>query len=151
MCPHRPPKDDVERLENLIEGLMDVDEDELPSREQIHAEAKAHGIDFDAWAAQIERKVATHVEAERRVREEELTRQREAAAARFAARAAEPLRPRDEQIAILHELLRRTAPEEVSLHFLKFKEATDEDLARMVGELRHLVEQREKREKKKDG
>jgi hypothetical protein len=131
---HKPPKNDLERLENIIEGLIGDDEN-------VPADATAHGIDFEKWGEEIRANAKTYAEAERRVREEETAKQRERAEARLRARPAEPIRSRPEQLAIMRELLQRTRPEEVSAHFHKFEQATDEDLARMIGELRHLIEE----------
>jgi hypothetical protein len=50
---HRPPKNDVERLENILEGLYDDDD---MTDEEIDAAAEASGIDFDAWAAELKAK-----------------------------------------------------------------------------------------------
>jgi len=138
---HKPPKNDLERLENVIEGLMDVDDAERPTLEDVHADAKKHGIDFEKWGEQIRAKANVVMEAERRIREEETAKQRERAEARLRARPAEPIRARAEQLAIMRELLQQARPEQVSAHFHKFEQATDEDLARMVGELRHLIEE----------
>ena len=65
---HRPPMNDVERLENVIEGLWAALEDEGPSVDEIRAEAEAAGIDLAAWGAEIRAKARARVQAERRAK-----------------------------------------------------------------------------------
>ena len=55
MALHRPPSNDLERLENLIEGLVRLDED-ARTVDDVRTEAEAAGIDLAAWAARIKAK-----------------------------------------------------------------------------------------------
>jgi hypothetical protein len=61
---YRPPKNDVERLSNVLEGLAALPDDDEPTDEEIQAEAEASGIDFDAWAAEIRAKIDARREVE---------------------------------------------------------------------------------------
>jgi len=97
MSIHRPPTSDSERLENLLAAWSTLDDD---AREDDAAADAASGIDFDAWAGEIQAKVKAHAEAERRAR----------AAAEEAARAAAAAKPTDYESLLRAEVDRAVAP-----------------------------------------
>ena len=65
---HRPPKNDKERLENLIEALsMPEDEDDALD-EQNNAELARRGLTLESWAAQIRAQAQAVLDRNRRAR-----------------------------------------------------------------------------------
>jgi hypothetical protein len=50
---HRPPKNDRERLQNLIEALAEPGDGDDALDEEMHAELAARGLTLETWAAQI--------------------------------------------------------------------------------------------------
>jgi hypothetical protein len=65
---HRPPKNDKERFENLIEALSMPDDEDDALDEEIHAELARRGHTLDTWAAELQAKAEAVVEQNRRTR-----------------------------------------------------------------------------------
>ena len=136
----KPPKDDLERLENIIEGLMDFDDDELPSLEETNAHAKAAGIDFAAWGEEIRKK------AQAELRKQQANRIAEALVARDKAieRITGQPRPegtREEKIALLRSLASRPGGESLATHFKSFEEASETVLDEMILSFEDMLDQ----------
>lgn len=128
-------KDDPRRkLRHIVDAL----DDEPPSAEEAAEVVRALGADIPAIAARLRAKIAAAPATEEARKRAELRRayERERAA---ATTAAEPVRPRAEQLAIIRGLLARAGERAVALHYRKFDEATDEELADLVTTLRRLV------------
>jgi hypothetical protein len=136
---HKPPKDDAERLANLMEGLLDFDEDEMPSREEIEREAAAAGIDFAAWGEQIRQKAIHQVQ---RAEEARIAADRARHAELVARLAARP-RPKGthtEKVALMASLVQRASARQLTAHFQKFEEATESELDEMIVVLEDILE-----------
>lgn len=101
---------------------------------------RALGIDVTKMAARLRKMVADHDEGARQERFAAAKRDRVSALADLHAADAPVVRPRQEQIRRIRSHVARLPPEQVSMHFMKFEEATDEDLARLEVLARHLVE-----------
>ena len=132
----RAARTDREKIESLIALL--ADEDDLPTSEEARERVTAMGLDSDEVAASIKERIERHIALATEARIATAAEGYERAAAKLASRA-EPLRPRDEQLAILRGLIDRAGPRAVAVHFRNFEEATDQDLAQMIATLRHLL------------
>jgi len=130
-APHEPPKNDLERLENIIEGLMDFDDEELPSLEETNAHAKAAGIDFAAWGEEIRKKAQAELRKQQANRIAEALAAREKAVERIEARPR-PAGTREEKIALLRSLVKKPGGERLAAHFKNFDEASDAILDEMI-------------------
>lgn len=119
------------QLENVVDALDDV-----PIEPKDAAKVVAQlGIDVNRMAANLRAKVAAAAIADARAgyaREIE----------RFERRKAEPKRPRAEQLVVMHALLAK-APQNVAMHFHKYEEASDDELAELIRSLRHLLDEDE--------
>jgi hypothetical protein len=140
--PHKPPKDDVERLENVIIGLLDVDEDELPSKEEVMAEAKAAGIDFAKWGEEIRAKARKQALENRAKEIEQEQAAYEKEATKFKSRPRQS-RTREEKLEYMRALVKRAEDRQLSAHFRKFEEASDSALDTLIAGLEELIEKDE--------
>ena len=66
--PHRPPKNDRERLQNLIEALSEPGDGDDAFDEAMHAELARRGLTLETWAEQIREKAQAALERNRRAR-----------------------------------------------------------------------------------
>ena len=89
------------------------------------------------WAAAIRAKVAVALEADRSARIEQARAAYKTDLGRLQSRAAEPSKSLVAQQLVMKDLLAR-APE-ARVAYLKFEEATPEELAEMIRALRHLL------------
>lgn len=122
-----------------LEALVDLLDDLPLDDDAVKAEAEAMGIDFAAWAAEME---AADREDAARARNQKFAAAEasyRAETARFAKRSTEPRRAREEQIAIVKSLVAR-APASVAMHFHKFEECDDDELAATIAKLRYLLD-----------
>ena len=53
---HRPPKNDRERLENLLEALAEPGDGDDAFDELMHADLARRGLTLESWAAQLREK-----------------------------------------------------------------------------------------------
>jgi hypothetical protein len=139
----KPPKTDRERLENILVGLSDVDEDELPSLEQVEKDAKAHGIDFDKWAEEIRKKAVAQLAREEQARVAGLERSRNENLTRIAARPR-PTGTFEEKRARMRELITHVRTEEMSAHFQKLENVTESELDELIVALEDQLERDKK-------
>jgi hypothetical protein len=132
------PKQDIEAL---IEALDDVPVDDADARDPV----KRLGIDVKQWAGAIRQRVAAADESDRAVRFAEARRAYAADAERYEAKKSEPRRSVEEQRATMRALMARIPRESGAavVHFHKFEEATEEELAEMIKALRHLLKEDE--------
>ena len=61
----RKPESDMDRLQNMIDGLRMLFEDDEPTDDEIREEYRAAGIDLDARAAEFQAKAEAGVRADR--------------------------------------------------------------------------------------
>jgi len=124
-------------------GLAAIDaalDDDPIEPDEARAAVRDLGIDVAKMAARVRARVSAADERDRRARFDDARRAYATEVERLAAREREPERPRGEQIAVLQALLARAGSREVSMHFHKYDEATDDELAEMIRALRHLLE-----------
>jgi hypothetical protein len=65
---HRPPKNDKERLENLLEALSLPEDEDDALDEEIHAELARRGLTMETWAAQFQAQAQAVLDRNRRAR-----------------------------------------------------------------------------------
>jgi hypothetical protein len=65
---HKPPKNDRERLENLIEALAEPGDGDDAFDEQMRAELAKRGLTLETWAAQMEARAGAVLDDDRRKR-----------------------------------------------------------------------------------
>jgi hypothetical protein len=65
---HRPPKNDRERLENLLEALSEPEDEDDALDEEIHAELARRGLTMESWAAQLQAQAQAVIDRSRRAR-----------------------------------------------------------------------------------
>lgn len=120
-----------QQLEAVIEALDDAPIDPKDAQATV---AKL-GIDVTRMAAALRAKVAAAAIARART-------DYAAEVERFERRKPEPRRPRTEQLVVMQALLAK-APTGVAMHFLKYEEASDDELAELIRSLRHLLNEGE--------
>ena len=122
-------------IELLAEAL-----DAVPDDAEGHETVERLGIDVKSWAAGIRGRVAAAVADERRRRFAGATAAYETDLEAYGRRSPEPKRSKERQQLLLRELIARVPPAEAaSVHFHKFEEATDDELAEMIRAVRHLL------------
>lgn len=126
----------TEQAERVIAALDAEPFDEADQR----AAVADLGIDIDRLAARLGKFVADQDDVERKARYAAAAAERKRELADFHAIAAAPKRSRNEHIAEIQSYIKRLPPEQVSLHFMKYEEATDDDLARLEAIARYLTE-----------
>jgi len=128
-------------IEALVEALDDVPLDEADAGNA----AQRLGIDVKKWAGAIRQRVAAADESDRAARFNEARRAYADDAARYDAKKPEPKRSVEEQRATMRALMARIprASATAAVHFHKFEEATEEELAEMIKALRHLLNEDE--------
>lgn len=130
-------KDDIEAV---IEALDDVPVDEQEGRDAV----KRLGIDVKKWAGAIRGRVAAADDADRSRRFDEARRAYREDSVRYSAEKSEPKRSIEESRAVMRSLIARIPREGAAVvHFHKFEEATEEELAEMIKALRHLLNEDE--------
>ena len=144
---HKNPKNDLERLENIIEGLIDADDGELPSLEETNAHAKAAGIDFAEWGEQIRKKAQDKLRAQQADRIANALTARDKALERIEGRPR-PVGTREEKIEKLRSLMKRPGGEGLAAHFKNFEEASDEALDEMIVTAEDLIDTAPAKDKK---
>jgi thioesterase domain-containing protein len=65
---HKPPRNDEERLQNLIEALAEPGDDDDAFAEEMRAELAKRGLTLETWAAQIRARAQAALERNRRAR-----------------------------------------------------------------------------------
>ncbi len=65
---HRPPKNDRERLQNLLEALAEPGDGDDAFDEEMRAELARRGLTLETWAAQIRARARGALDDERRAR-----------------------------------------------------------------------------------
>jgi hypothetical protein len=65
---HRPPKNDRERLLNLIEALAEPGDEDDALDEEINAQLAKRGLTMETWAAQIRAQAQAVLDQNRRAR-----------------------------------------------------------------------------------
>ena len=122
-------------IELLAEAL-----DAVPDDAEGHETVERLGIDVKSWAAGIRGRVAAAVADERRRRFAGATAAYKTDLEAYGRRSPEPKRSKERQQLLLRELIARVPPAEAaSVHFHKFEEATDDELAEMIRAVRHLL------------
>jgi hypothetical protein len=123
-------------IERLVEALDEVAVSDVEAQETV----KRLGIDTKAWAGSVRAKITAAETARRQARFAQAEHDYRAEAKRLESQVSEPGRSVDEQRRRVKALIAR-APREttVSMHFHKFDEATEEELAEMIKSLRHLL------------
>jgi hypothetical protein len=68
---YRPPKNDTERLLNLLDALSEPldDGDDDPVRAKMHADLAKRGLTLQSWAAQLEARGKAVIERAERARQ----------------------------------------------------------------------------------
>jgi hypothetical protein len=66
---YRPPKNDEERLLNLIEALAEPDDGDDAIDEQMRADLAKRGLTLETWAAQLRARAQAALDEERRARD----------------------------------------------------------------------------------
>ena len=123
----------------MLGRVMRALDEEPISEVEAHEAVEELKLNVNVMAAHIRQMIAARDEVDRQARlktKEELWRAEQDA---FGSGPAEPIRERKEQIRRLRECLDQLPPDQVSMHFLKFEEATDRDLAQLLAIARHLA------------
>lgn len=121
-------------LEFLADALDDVE----PTPDELAGTTSRLPVTPAKWATDIRARIAAADEADRRARFEQSRRSYRDEVRALEARKAEPVRPLAEAQLVLKELLAR-APMGVSANFLKYENATPEEVAEIIRALRHLL------------
>lgn len=124
-----------DEIHRIVEALDDV-----PLGEGGDA-AKRLGIDVKKWAGAIRDRIAVADRDDRARRFEAAQRAFSEDVARYDARSSEPRRSIEENRRIMRDLVARVPRESgtATVHFHKFEEATEDELAEMIKALRHLL------------
>lgn len=125
-------------LDLLIESL----DEEYPDIDEGRDAVERLRMDLDKMTTNIQAQFATIKAEEKRARLSEAKQAYEREAADLALKDTEPASSRREQIRIFKELVAKAGSQEVGAHFQKYEEADDEELARMISSLRHLIAKR---------
>jgi len=121
-------------LELLADALDDVE----ATPEEIAGTVARLPVPPAKWAADIRSRIAAADESDRQARFELSRRGYRDEVRRLEARKPEPVRPIHEAQLIIKALMAR-APAGISANFLKYENATPEELAEMIRALRHLL------------
>lgn len=121
-----------------LELIADALDDAEPTPEEIAGTVSRLPVTTAKWAADIRSRIAVADDADRQARFEQARRGYRDEVGALAARKPEPVRPLHEAQLVMKELMAR-APAGVSANFLKFENATPEELAEMIRALRHLL------------
>ena len=121
-----------------LELIADALDDAEPTPEEIAGTVSRLPVATAKWAADIRGRIAAADDADRQARFEQARRGYRDEVRALAARKPEPVRPLHEAQLVMKELMAR-APAGVSANFLKFENATPEELAEMIRALRHLL------------
>jgi hypothetical protein len=128
-------------MSNKTRRELDRLEDDLEhaemSQEELAAAVANLPVSLKDWAAEIRAKVNVALEAERSAKNEQARAAYKADLARLHCRPVEPSKSFMAQQLVMKGLLAR-APE-ASVAYLKFEEATAEELAEMIRSLRPLL------------
>jgi alkylation response protein AidB-like acyl-CoA dehydrogenase len=65
---HKPPRNDEERLQNLIEALAEPGDDDDAFAEEMRAELAKRGLTLETWAEEIRARAQAALERNRRAR-----------------------------------------------------------------------------------
>ncbi|MDX2086352.1 MAG: hypothetical protein SFX73_00825 [Kofleriaceae bacterium] len=98
------------------------------------------GIDAKRLAARLRSLVVERDDIERRARYAAAAADRHRELADLHTIPAAPKRSRAAHIAEIRSFISKLPPEQVSMHFMKFETARDEDLARLEALARYLSE-----------
>lgn len=98
------------------------------------------GIDAKRLAAGLRALVAERDEIDRRARYAAVAADRRRELADLHAISPAPKRTRAAHITEIQSFISKLPPEQVSMHFMKFETASDEDLARLEALARYLSE-----------
>lgn len=124
-------------IELLVAALDDV-----PDADEGDEAVRRLGINVTSWTSDVRGRVARATADARRQRFEAAGASYEAELAALAKRHSEPSRSKEEQQRILRDLVARApASAANAVHFHKFEEATNEELAEMIRSLRHLLDE----------
>jgi hypothetical protein len=121
-----------------LELLADALDEAEPTPEEIAGTVARLPVTPAKWAVDIRGRIAAADEADRQARFEQSRRGYRNEVRRLDARKPEPVRPIHEAQLIIKDLMAR-APAGVSVNFLKYENATEEELAEMIRALRHLL------------
>lgn len=125
--------------DRIVDNVLDALDDEPVTDAEVRETLAELGYDAKSGAASMRAHIEARLKEERRTRLAEAENRRLIEVARVQNLPAEPVLPRHEQIAVLKGLIGRAGPQ-VAVHFMKYESATPEELARMVAELRYLLE-----------
>lgn len=121
-----------------LELIADALDDAEPTPEEIAGTVSRLPVTSVKWAADIRARIAAADEADRQARFEQGRRGYREQLHALGARKPEPVRPLPEAQLVMKELMAK-APAGVSANFLKYENATPEELAEMIGALRYLL------------
>lgn len=124
------------RASDTIFAALDIEPEDT---EEARLAVSDLGIDVARLAGRLKKLVADQDEEERKARIAAATAAHAVDVARLRSIAPEPQRPRQQQLALLRGHLAKVPADQVSLHFMQFEAATDDDLARLVALARHLA------------
>ena len=122
----------------VLKSVLDALDEEPPDADEGAEVVKRLGVDIPALAAKVRAQIAAA--SEESSDHARLRREYEQAEARRAKREREPIRPRDEQIARIRELVARAGERRVAVHFRNLDEASDDELAEIATELAELLD-----------
>jgi hypothetical protein len=122
-----------------LELIADALDDAEPTPDEIAGTVARLPVTTAKWASDIRSRIAAADEADRQARFEKSRRGYSDEVRRLDSRKPEPVRPLPEAQLVMRELMAR-APEGLSANFLKFENATPEELAEMIRALRHLLD-----------
>lgn len=132
-------EEENKRLLSLLADALDDADDPVDDAEA-QAFTRRIGLNVESLAASFRARIAAADADDRAKRFAEAQRTFEAESASYAARPREPRRSLEAQRAELSRLRERIPQgSPASVHFLKFEEATEDEVAEMIKALRHLL------------
>jgi hypothetical protein len=127
-----------DKTRRALEFLADALDDGEATPDEIAGTVSRLPVTPARWAADIRGRIAAADEADRQARFEESRRGYRDEVRALDARKPEPVRPLLEAQLVMKDLMAR-APAGVSANFLKYENATPEEVADMIRTLRHLL------------
>ena len=123
-----------DRAQALVDAVLDGPVDDAESR----AAVQELGIDVASLATRLRAQVAAQDKHDRAARLAQIERDRQAALSKLRAGELVEGASRQKMLTIMTNLIQQAGPS-ASIHYMKFEEATDEELAEMIRSLEYLL------------
>lgn len=123
-----------DRARAVVDALLEGEVDESEARNAV----KALGIDVSALAMRLKAQVDDQDRLDRAARFAQLEAERQTDLLRLRTTDLVEGASRQRMLGMMTSLIQK-AGSSASVHYMKFEEATDEELAEMIRSLKHLV------------